>query len=446
MKTLNCFTKTHFLITLIIGLFISTNGFYAQNSISFNSNKGKSTIKISNDRTDFKVEYEGEITIADDDSDITNVSRGGYIEIKKSSFGKRRRLVIENDGGKLIRKFFVGWSEKDYYPDGKEWLKDVLPEILRSTTIGAESRVERFYKKDGVNGVLGEIRKMDSDYVQSAYFKLLLKKNLSNKELVGVLNAAGRTISSDHYLSSILKKNQEIFLKDTETVNAYISAAKSINSDHYVTQIVKSVIENRNVSDTQMATLLKITEGINSDHYVTSVLKTVMDKRDLNTQNMEQIMMLSKSINSDHYKTSVLKKALKSKNLSKQAYDTFLSSLSDVNSDHYITEILKDMMSINFDDATLKRVVGLVESNIGSDHYASSVYKRMAKRKLNDDQIVYILNSIDNVGSDNYMADVLVAFAPKVKNGSNKVKDAYMKAAKSINSETYLGRAMKAIY
>ena len=205
MNAIKFLPKNHLLIALILALFISLNSFYAQNSISINSNKGKSTIRINNDRSDFKVEYEGEITIADDDSDITNVSRGGYIEIRKSSFGKRRRLIIENDGGKLIRKFYVGWTEKDYYPDGKEWLKDILPEILRSTTIGAESRVERFYKKDGVNGVLSEIRKMDSDYVQSAYFKLLLKKKLSNKELVGVLNAAGRTINSDHYLSGILK-------------------------------------------------------------------------------------------------------------------------------------------------------------------------------------------------------------------------------------------------
>ena len=126
MKTVSTIKKIH-LITLFIAVFIlSPSEYMAQNSISFNS-KGKSTISISNNKNDFKIEYEGEITLSNDDRDIKDISRGGYIEIKKSTFGKRRKIIIENDGGNLVRKYFIGWSEKAYYPDGKEWLSDNLP-------------------------------------------------------------------------------------------------------------------------------------------------------------------------------------------------------------------------------------------------------------------------------------------------------------------------------
>jgi len=94
------------LVILLSGAFILTSSNYsAQNFITLNSGKGKSKITISNSKNDFKIEYEGEIILSDDDSDIKHISRGGYIEIRKSSFGKRRKIVIENDGGKLVKNF-----------------------------------------------------------------------------------------------------------------------------------------------------------------------------------------------------------------------------------------------------------------------------------------------------------------------------------------------------
>lgn len=110
--------------------------------------------------------------------------------------------------------------------------------------------------------------------------------------------------------------------------------------------------------------------------------------------------------------SQVLKKALKKKNLSNQNYNQFISSIDDV----------------------------------GSDYYASSLYKKLAKKKLSEDQLIKVLNSLGNINSSNYLSSSLVAFAPSVKNSSQRVKDAYMKRAKSINSDTYFGRAMKAIY
>jgi hypothetical protein len=447
MKTILITKKMQFTMLLFVALILTPLNFLGQNSISFNRTKNKNRIIVNNSTSDFKVEYEGEIELADDDSDIKDISRGGYIEIKKSSFGKRRKIIIEKDGSKLVRKFYVGWSERDYYPEGKEWLKDILPELLRVTTIGAESRVNRFYTKGGAKEVLSEIRQMESDYVKSAYFKLLLKKDLGAKEITATLQSIGKNINSDYYLSSILRKNQQLFLKNSETINAYITAAKTVNSDHYLAQIVKGVVSNKEISDNQLANLLEISNSINSDHYLSDVLKEVMDKRTLNPQNMEQIMLLSKSINSDHYKTNVLKKALKMSNLSKEAYNTFIDSLDDVNSDHYATEVIKELMNSELDSERLNQILNLIHKNIGSSHYAASVYKKMANRSdLNEEQLISILNTLKSINSSHDLTSALLAFAPKVKTSSSNVKDAYMKAAKSINSDTYFGKAMKAIY
>ena len=137
---------------------------------------------------------------------------------------------------------------------------------------------------------------------------------------------------------------------------------------------------------------------------------------------------------------------MKKKNLSNQNYNKFISSIDDVGSDYYSSSIIEDLLKKDLDNSSLNQLLDLINKNVGSDYYASSLYKKLAKKKLSEDQLIKVLNSLGNINSSNYLSSSLVAFAPSVKNSSQRVKDAYMKRAKSINSDTYFGRAMKAIY
>lgn len=423
---------------------VSTSSTY---SVSKKDN-GKSTIHIKDNSKDFKIEYEGEITLSDDDRDITAITRGGFIEITKSSFGNRRRLLIESDNsGNLIRKFYVGSSERNYNTDGKQWLAEILPEVVRTTGIGAESRVNRFYKKGGVNGVLNEIGNMESDHVKSAYFQLLLKKNLSNKELVNVIEETGNEIDSDHYLTEILKSNQKAFLANSQTISAYIDACKSIESDHYLTSVLKRVINDSSITDSQMESLLDISMQVESDHYLTEILTEIMDNRDLNSSNISKIIGLSKDIESDHYKTEVLKKVIKDKAIPSNAYDALLTTMDDIESDHYITEVVKELMrgKLKPTSGGLSKLLTMVSTHVQSDHYAATIYKMLAREDLSEDQLITALKSSTSINSDHYLSEVLVSFSSKVRRSSERVKAAYRTAAKSINSDSYYGFAAKAI-
>ena len=409
---------------------------------------GSRTITVKNDRQDFRIEYEGDITISDDDKRITAISRNGYIEIRKTRFGKRRRLFIESEGGKLTHRYYIGSREVPFDPDGKSWLAEVLPDIVRTTTIAAESRVDRFYKKGGAKEVMYEVEAISSDYVKAAYVKLLLKKKLSNKDLVSVIKTIGNEIDSDYYLSQILKTNQKAFLATQETKSAYIKAAKSLDSDHYTTQIVKAVISDSDINDSDMNSLLDITEGIDSDHYKSQILLSLMKTRKLNKDNMNTIMRLSRDIDSDHYRTQILRKALKKEGMSSENYQIFLNSLSEIDSDHYTTEVIKDLMVDNMKSADLSKLLDIVNKNIDSDHYATNIYKKLAKNNnITETQLIQLMESASqNIDSDHYLSTILIAYVSKVKKSSQKVKDAYTKAAKSMNSDTYFGRAMKALY
>ncbi|WP_442266393.1 hypothetical protein ACSIGC_01380 [Tenacibaculum sp. ZS6-P6] len=394
----------------------------------------------------FHIEYEGDIEVSDDDKDIISISRDGFIEIKKTSFGKKRRLVIEAESGSLKKRYYVGWSEKNFDPEGKIWLAEILPEIVRYTGIAAKSRVERFYRRGGATAVFNEIEKLNGDYAESTYFKLLLDKGLDNSELIKLINLASTTIDSDYYLSDILQKNQNLFLQNEQSVSAYLNATKTIKSDYYKSQLIENAIDNTEITDEQLDKLLEISKNISSDYYLSEVLTKILENRDLNKSNMNKIMKLSNSISSDYYKSQILKKALKKKDLSKENYDTFIKSMGDVDSDYYASNVIKDLLKKDLNDKSLNELITLVEKNVDSDYYASDVYKKLAKRDLTEKQLIKILESLHTINSSNYLSSVLIAFAPSVKQASQRVKDAYLKRAKSIDSDLYFGRAIKAIY
>jgi hypothetical protein len=85
-------------------------------------------------------------------------------------------------------------------------------------------------------------------------------------------------------------------------------------------------------------------------------------------------------------------------------------------------------------------------SNVDSDHYASQILQSaLDLPNLNDAKLISILNAASNIGSDHYITEVLVDSAPKVKTAGASVKDAYRNALRKIDSETYYGRASKAL-
>ncbi len=468
---------------LIILIWIGNTESRAQNrSTSVNiTNDGKTTITVKNGRSNsFSLEFEGDITISDNDEDVVAISRNGYMEIKKTAFGSRRRIFIEPDNaGRLIKKYYVGRSEENFSPEGKKWLAEILPEILRSSTLAAEQRVDRFYKKGGTDAVLNEVGYIDSDYVKSTYIKLLLDKNPKGKDLISILDVVGKDIDSDHHRASILKRNTQAFLSSEGTTSAYIKAAGQINSDHHKADVLKRSIKDGGVTGSQMNALFGIAKSINSDHHKADVLLTVLKNRDLNDANINLLIATSKDINSDHHKANVLKAALKSQGVSANSYSALLESMENVNSDHHAASILKELLNKEMNDASVAHLLRMVDRTMSSDHHKSDVlrklvknqsleggsldalltaikgmgsdmhqsevFKRLAEKSFGAKELISILGATKSIDSDHHLSSTLLLFAPMVNEKGAETKDAYRNACKSISSESHYGRAVRAI-
>ena len=82
---------------------------------------------------------------------------------------------------------------------------------------------------------------------------------------------------------------------------------------------------------------------------------------------------------------------------------------------------------------------------MSSDTYATSVLKEAAEIRLNTRQLISILKAAEKIKSDHYLSSFLIEIADQVRNGDPSVKEAYRQTARNIKSETYYGRALRAI-
>ena len=447
------------------------------------SRNGRTTVKVKDWQKSYKIEFEGDFELSDDDKDITSVSRGGYFEISRSAFGSKRRVIIESDSrGNLTKEYYVGRERTEYEPEGREWLAESLPEIVRSTTIGAESRVNRFYRKDGANGVMEEVERLGGDYLKAHYIKLLMdKEGLSPNELVVIIEGAAEEVGSDYYLTEILKDNEKQFFTNTATSKAYIEASEEVNSDHYRSEILKRVLRNDDVKGELLVAVLKSAEEINSDHYLSQVLKETLDERELTDEIIQQVIGTARSINSDHYQSELFREALEHDQISDKSFWEIIEAASDINSDHYKTELFKELLERDLDDRTLSRMIDEIEDDISSDHYsnvlltkiiseqdlgnesvssfkvavrsissdhyASQIIIRAAEdADLNDELVKSLLESAEDINSDHYMSQALMSLADYInETGNGELRSIYRSIAREISSDTYYGRAMKAL-
>ncbi len=472
MNRTSAFFATIFVATLV-------NFSSAQEaSIQVQSSGNKTVIKNRNGLSSFDVEVRGRIVLTDDDKDVKSMSPDGYLEVRKTVFGSRRTLIISSEGNDIKKEYYEGRTKVPFEPAGRQWMAEILPELVRSTTIGAEGRVDRFFKNGGPAAVVAEIESMESNYVKSHYANLLMKKPVNPKDYVRIVDRISGTVDSNYYLAAFLKNNLDKFMKSNDALEAVFRATNNMDSDHYKTEVIKTGLENQLVSIDAVRIIMKSAGSMSSDHYKTEILSSVLKQNNLSDEVINEMFITSKSIDSDYYRSVVLNRALSHEGISPASFQKAMESVKDIDSDHYKTEVMKALLSkpmpadlqINLIDLTgsidsdhycslvLKEILdrqsiddkafgNLIQrvGSIDSDHYASTVMKEALDKDLSEANLITLLKAASRIDSDHYLTEVLVAAAPKVRRAGSNVKEAFNEAARHINSETYYGRALRAL-
>lgn len=416
----------------------------SKTSTSISVNRGVHTVSHKSGNQRLNLEYEGEIVFTDDDKAIKSISRGGYLLIRKTTFGDRREVLAEpNSDGTINYEYRVGRSRQDWGKEGQEFLANVLIEVIRTTGMGAESRVERFYKKGGVSAVMEEVNLIRNDHVSKIYLDALMENHdLKSKELVNVAAYITKEIDSDYYISELFKDHGDKFLKNAESTSAFLDAVARMDSDHYVSIILKRMLREDLDSDA-MAKVLKAASGMDSDHYKTEVLKQLLDRRDLDDKTVDLIVKSASDIDSDHYATIILKDALDRPNLSDEAFNNLMNAISRIDSDHYVTETFRSMLrQREVSDKVVAAVMDRIEY-MDSDHYRRVILNDLFQNKqVSEKHFESLLRTVADMDSDHYASEILSSLL-KDQQLSQELYTKVLDRVANIDSDHYKVKILK---
>ncbi len=316
---------------ILTSLFGNTQLFAQSESFSFRTYGERNEVNYTKNGTEYHIEYDGEIAINDDDTDVVSISSGGYLEISKRVFGTERRILIESGrNGNLIRKYFINGKEKPYSPEGKNWLSDVLPTVVNKSSVGAKSRIKRFYEKGGIDSALKAVRKINSNSLKTIYYEIIMDYSLSEEEKIKVVRSAGNTISSNSNLTGLLIRIRSHFFDNDQLISAFVDAAKKIGSDSNLTQLLKEISKDEKVSNSKFTKFLSCGYTINSDSNLSYLLIQTISKRGIDGGILDKTLeLLEKEISSSSNASDVYSTIAKVKNLSEEQLMKTLSSASE---------------------------------------------------------------------------------------------------------------------
>lgn len=265
----------------------------------------------------FDLKYKGIIEISNDDKMINSISPNGFVEINKTAFGNNRRLYIHaDDKGQLSYEYFVGKTKTSFEPEGKKWLGEILPDIVKKSDLGIESRVRRIYNNEGLNAVLEQYEKESSSFTYSNKWKFFTIESSSGSTRKNVM----KTLVFDNKLNE----------KDLIPI---LNEVANIRSNSTKGTLTRYILENYQLNTQQLAALLETTATLEYNTERGSILR-IFNKQysdDFEIRKAYFDIINDMSINSE--KGNVIKDLLKKKKLSNDSWISLLNVIDDFSSE-----------------------------------------------------------------------------------------------------------------
>ncbi len=242
---------------------------------------------------------------------MKRLSPGGTLRIKDGRWLGGHTIDFKADAsGSITRRYWEGMSEKPFEPEGRAWLAQALPRLIRQTGLGARARVARILASQGPAGVLQEISRIEGSWAKRVYFTELLRTPLDPAAARQVLVQAGKEVDSDYELASLLIDGADRLLVDDATRQAYFEAAKSIQSDYEMHRVYTAALERGPVSNAMLAGLLDASRAIDSDYEEATLLIEIVKQQPIDASANAAFFGALETVGSDYERGRVLKAVL----------------------------------------------------------------------------------------------------------------------------------------
>jgi beta-lactamase regulating signal transducer with metallopeptidase domain len=397
-------------------------------SISHQTNDSHGNWTWSSNGEKLEVKYSGAFAFNDDDTDVKEISSGGYIKISDGNWIGRHAVEIRERGGQLERRYFVNLSERPFEPQGRVWLQQNLPKFIRNTGIGAASRVARYLKSGGVPAVMAEVGRISSSYVKGIYFRELFKQaTLTPDQYRDAMAQASREISSDYELAQLLIAVADRLPNDEASRTAYFAAATTIDSDYELRRVYSTMLKRGPVSSATLGHILQYATSIDSDYELSQLLQQVMSQQSLDDKNRAAFFRAVNTIGSDYERRRVLSGVVKG-STDAATLEAALTSAAAMSSDYEAASFLHDVLKQNNVEGTARAPFFRAVSGLSSGYERGRVLQAVVKSPgVSTDTLREALRATSGM-SGHELSQVLQLVA-RTHTISGDLRNAYLDAA-----------------
>jgi hypothetical protein len=345
-------------------------------------NDSETRIRYSDDKHSVEIKARESLEFSDDDADIKNVSRNGYLMIEERRGSMSRKFeVVPGADGQPQRAFYVQGQPHPLDREGRAWLAEILPDVIRNTAIGAQARVKRIMRQRGPGGVLDEISLIKSDGAKRIYFRELLNNgNPDTNTLRRAARQMAREISSDGEKANLLKESADLYLDNERVAPDFFEAINSVSSDGE-RRLVLSVVLKKNLNDANVTRAANSARPMSSDGEKATLLVQHSDVFLHHPSAIPAFFETINSISSDGEHARVLSSLLKRRELSKDTLMRLIRSAEKISSDGEKANVLVNAVRVYASDGAALSAIADAAKTISSDGEKQRVLSALARQR-----------------------------------------------------------------
>jgi beta-lactamase regulating signal transducer with metallopeptidase domain len=409
-----------------------------ESSTSFSlDDDGKTTVTLIENGRRITVELEGDVVFSDDNRSVVSLSKDGYVDITEKEGRLRREINIEpGPDGKAVYRYYEDRREKPYDDQARKWIEDLLPFVVDNTGYGAEARVGRILRKDGVDGVLAAMRNIKHDFVLRRYFQAMVDSgNLSPNDFARTLRTVCRRMDSDYEKAELLIACTDNVRKDTALMAEYVSSARTIESDYEKRRVITALGDADRLPPSVVNALFEMAADIESDYERAEFLIALEPRTRSDSALREGYLNAVKGMSSDYEIRRVLSEVNDPRGISEQSVSDLLAMAETMESDYEKAELLIELTDRCANDPTLKLKLLQAATTLESDYEIRRVLSSQQFDCNNDKEFVIgVMTLLQRLDSDYEKVEGLTEFAECAAK-STEARKAYLAALMDVDSD-----------
>ena len=382
---------------------------------------------------------EGDVTFTADDTGIERLGPRGWLTLERRRGPSVHTLeATQGPDGGVRYTYTVNGQARPYDAAARVELSDAWLRVIRESGVGADMRVARILRRDGIDGVFREIDEIKRSSTARVYLTELIEQgNLQVADLSRFARVVPQRVSSSsgraRLLIRVLPYYAEL-LADRTIRDSYFQAVDSISSSSSHARVLLATVETNALDTASLARLFASVERNSSSSNQALVLAATTAVYTNDARVREAFFDAVDSMSSSSARTRVLVAAVDTETLDAASLAAAVTSASRLSSSSGKVRVLGTVTAHYQNEPALRDAFfESVDSISSSSGRTTVLLALLATRAADRNTLLGLFESTRGISSSSGQTRVLVAAASHL-DGDDDLIAAFRETARAISS------------